>query len=301
MEWAIIGAPWVAVGALGAGVAVWSIAQGVAAPRLGRWWIGAFALCLSMAVLASSVGWRAEWLSVESLRVGLGGALLLLAGLVAARAARALGRADALIAAVPRPLEEGLAECRRTGRPVSGAFVGRLGADDQVTSPSGVVCAFYRAQVREAGERRRGALLTSDEAMSARIWLNGQGAQVAVAAAPRWIFAGESVRRCLVAQRLVLPPFRALAHEAIPTDAVAHEQLARLGEPCVAVGALVANGHGGYQLQAEGGGPASLVIGAEVAGWGRALRRRAWLGLAASAGLVIAAARLMTAAGPAIF
>src|SRR6185369_12274150 len=111
--------------------------------------------------------------------------LLGLAAGLALLGSKARLRADALRGLAPRTIDEAVAELRAGREPGWGVYQGRLGASEPVTSPGGVVCAFYDAELRSSGEQgRKGPLLSQERAYAMLITVRGERAEAAVSFAP---------------------------------------------------------------------------------------------------------------------
>ena len=260
-------------------------------PRAPLAWLGLLVGCLALVGLRQGVG----PFMVMAPRVfgqGLGAALLVAAAALAVLASRIRVRADALRSEAPRGLDEGVEALRRGEAPRWGVYRGRLAASDQVTSPGGVVCAFYEAEVRgEKAEGGRGSLLSLERAYAPVLQMRGEKTQAALSFSPRLLLAPLCVRSCLVGIPAELGPgLDAPVEGAPPEKALSYERVGKLGEECLVVGELrpgpVA---GGYELRGRQGGPAMVILGNSGETTGTQLARRAW-GLFAAAGVLTVAA-----------
>jgi hypothetical protein len=186
-------------------------------------------------------------------------------------------------------------ELRNGGRPIQGIFSGRIGADGEVTSPGGVVCAFYEATVREAGGRGgTGAILSRERAAGSLLRIRGERAHAAVAFSPAHAFAPEEARRCTVPGRLALATGEGAAEGDPPMEAVSHERVGRIGHSCFALGQLErGDAPGSYVIRGIGGGPAALFVAVSHAALRREWMLRSWATYAGAAALTAAAAWLL--------
>jgi hypothetical protein len=173
---------------------------------------------------------------------------------------------------------------------------GRLGASEEVTSPGGVVCAFYDAEVRLAGVLGRpGPLLSRERAWSSLVLVRGEQVEAAVSVTPASLLAPVQVRRCSSVGSLVAVDVA--SGEVPPPEAFSHERVGKLGEVCLVVGEVAPGpAPGTWRLQGPRGGPATLVVGEEYEDGlpsAREMARRGWLLVAASAVLCAASAFLL--------
>lgn len=263
-------------------------------PRWPLLWFGVLATVSMLwvtGVVPSPVAFPKDGLSQ-----GLGFVLLGLAAALAVWGSRARLRADTLRGSAPQNLDEAI-EALRTGRsPGWGVYRGRLGASDQVTSPSGVVCAFYEAELRSVGDQgRKGALISQDRGHALVITLRGERSEAAVSYAPSTTMAPVRVLRCQTNPQLVEPAAGELAEGQPVEEVLSYERVGKLGETCLVVGELQRGpAPGSYVLRGQQGGPAMLVLGNETLGTGHALARRAWSCFAAAGALSVAAAFVLS-------
>lgn len=263
-----------------------------------RWPLWPFALGGLAAFLAALLTGHAlgtEWLSAQVLLKGLGVAVLVGAALLAFLGSRARARATLLLARAPLGLDEAIDRVRAGKPPPPGVFAGRIGSSDQVASPGGVVCALYEAELRELSHRGvKGALLSLERAGSPVVYVKGERCRAKVAFAEGSLWAPVRERRCRLNGRLSVADGSALASGAPPIDAVSHEKVAKLGEPCVVVGRLTRGiAEGTYVIKGPRGGPALIALGEEIARAGKRLFARAWILFIASAALCVLAAWLI--------
>jgi hypothetical protein len=224
--------------------------------------------------------------------------IVLLAGAagMALLGSRARLRADTLRGTAPKSLDEAIQELRAGRSPGWGVYRGRLGASEQVTSPSGVVCAFYEAELRSMGDQgRKGALISQDRGYALVITLRGERSEAAVSFAPSTTLAPVRVLRCQTDPRLVEPEAGELAEGQPVEEVLSYERVGKLGETCLVVGELQRGpSPGSYVLRGRQGGPAMLVLGNETQGTGHELARKAWGLFAAAGGLSVAAAFVLS-------
>ncbi|XXF74932.1 hypothetical protein P2318_17820 [Myxococcaceae bacterium GXIMD 01537] len=284
MEPRLVLAPLFGMGLAGLVVLAFSIGRRDAlasAARLPLAWFALLAVGLMLVASGALTGEPLAWVSGET--VCKAGALLLvvMAAGLALLGGRARARAVTLVGSAPVAVDEAVAALRQ-GRPVGwGVYRGRLGATQTLTSPGGVACAFYDAEVRAVmPDGSRGPLLSTEKGCSEFVLLRGERTEVPVCVDARAVMAPVRIHRC---------------EEAHPLEALSWERVGRLGEPCLVVGELRPGpAQGSYVLRGAKGGPAMLVLGGEALGSGEVLARRAWR-MFAAAGALSAAAVLVLA------
>lgn len=267
----------------------------------GRWQTWPFAwglmLVLGAGFLLSHTGLGpAEWLQAEAALNALGAVVLAVALGVGLFATRMRRRADALVSLAPQDVDEAVAAIRARGEPIRGLFEGRLGSDEEVTSPGGLVCAFYEAEVRErAAAGQKGTLLSSEQGAGSTIQLRGDRVDVVVPFSLASTFAPVNVRRCTVVGSLVSEDGRSYADGAIPTQADSHEKIGRIGERCLVIGELRrAGAPGNYEVRGHDGGAPVVIIGQDPLEVGRQLAAKTWRLFGVAAVMVAASAFLLT-------
>ncbi|MFL5349673.1 MAG: hypothetical protein ACJ8AT_33165 [Hyalangium sp.] len=290
-------APLYAAGLSGLVVLAFAFGRKDARTFLPRWplaWFGLLAaVCL---VLISDYVPAAFKVSMDVMGRGAGLVLLGLAAGLALLGSRARLRADALRGSAPRSIDEAVAELRAGRQPGWGVYRGRLGASEPVTSPGGVVCAFYDAELRSTGEQgRKGPLLSQERGFSLLITVRGERTEAAVSFSPSTTLAPVRVSRCQTDPRLVEPEANELAQGKPVEEVLSYERIGKLGESCLVVGELQPGpAQGSYVLRGKQGGPAMLVLGTEGAGTGSELARRAWGFFSAAGALSVAAAFVLS-------
>jgi hypothetical protein len=255
-------------------------------PRWPLAWFGLLAVACAAVALSGGVTVPA-WVPTESLGRAAGVSLLVAAVGLASLGSRAWGRAEGLRAGTPRELDDAVAALRAGQAPGWGAYRGRLAASQQVTSPGGVVCAFYEAELRGvSADGSKGPLLSVERGYAPVVTLRGARVEVGVEFSPRLLLAPVRVRRC--GQR---PDPCVLVTESRPEEAaLSYERVGKPGEECLVVGELCEDAEGTYVLRGREGGPAMVVLGKEGLGTGAVLARRAWSLFTAAGALTVAAA-----------
>jgi hypothetical protein len=192
-----------------------------------------------------------------------------------------------LASCTPSALDGAALELERDGRPVVGIFSGRIGADVAVTSPSGAVCAFYGATLREGGAQDgKGAIVSRQRASGALLWIRGERTHAALAFSPTQVFAPEEARSALAAVRT--------GSDATGVEVVSHERVGRIGESCFALGRLErGDAPGSWVIKGVSGGPAAILIGVSHVALGRKWMLRSWAYYGAAAVLTCAAAWIL--------
>jgi hypothetical protein len=145
-----------------------------------------------------------------------------------------------------------------------------------VTSPGGVVCAFYDAELRLIGLRGEpGRLVARERGASLPLELRGLSESVRVRFSPARAAAPMSIRRVLV-------PLEPEAGE-IPADGereavevLSWESVGKLGTRALVLGKLEADRRGGWRLVGILGGAAPVVLPSEQEPAARAWRSEAW-------------------------
>ena len=286
------------------GVLAPAFAAGLGALGMAAWWLGRraawmpggvafrfvfalFALCC-LCTASSLAGSPARLLlPVASV------ALLGTAAFLAVRGARLRSRAEVLQALAPQDVDEAVAVLPRAGKP--GVFRGRLAARGAVTSPAGLVCAFYESELRAYEPEGKGTLLTQERAQAALVCLRGERHEAVLSFSPSALLAPVEPRRCSASASMASMDPRVLAGAEPVAEATSHERVGRIGEPCLVVGRLVPGlAKGRYALHGLQGGPALLVLGTDAEAAAAQLARRAWALIAGSAALTVSAAFLLS-------
>jgi hypothetical protein len=263
-------------------------------PRLPLLWFGLLA-AVTLALITDSVP-AAVQVSLDGAGRSVGFGLVGLAAGLALLGSRARLRADALRGSAPRSIDEAVAELRAGKEPGWGVYEGRLGASEPETSPGGVVCAFYDAELRSTGDQgRKGPLISQEKAYALLITVRGERAEAAVSFSPSTMLAPVRVLRCQTDARLVEPEAGELVQGRPVEEVLSYERVGKLGEHCLVVGELQRGpAPGSYVLRGKQGGPAMLVLGTEGSGMGQKLARRAWGFFCAAGALSVAAAFVLS-------
>jgi hypothetical protein len=308
--WRILLAPLYAMCLMALVVAAFTFGRRDAAARPWRLplvWFGLLAVgsfCMALQ-FPGGPGWV---LSAEAATRAGGAVLLVVAAGLAVRGSRARWRADLMRASVPRSLDEAVAALRAGGTPGWGVYRGTLDATDVLTSPGGVACAFYEAEVREVAEDgRKGSLLSCERACSSVLVLRGERVRASVRFSPSSLMAPVEVRRCRALPGTVPASWYEEAPEtgtglqmreaSDGPEALSWERVGATGETCLVVGELRRGlAEGAYELCGRKGGPALVVLGPEAPVTGGTLARRAWTHFAAAGALSVAAALVLSRA-----
>lgn len=260
------------------------------------WAFGGVAIVV-LAFLSSRIGLGpARWVNVDAALRALGVVGLVAAGIIGWWASRQRKQGEGLLSSSPRALEEAVTEVRRDGGAVRGVFAGRIVSEEEVTSPGGVVCAFYEAQVRQTtGDGRKGTLLSTERAASNVMWLRGERVQALVSFSLESAHAVEEVRKCTFTSRLAMNGDHALADGDGATEATSFEKVGRKGEKCLVLGELRPGPKpGSYIVRGLTSGAATVILSGDAMPLARAILRKAWMAYAASAVLTLLAAWLLT-------
>ena len=153
---------------------------------------------------------------------------------------------------------------------------GRLGASGVVTSPGGVVCAFYEAELRLVGERGEpGRLVARERAASLPLELRGLRKSVRVRFAATRAAAPVSIRRVLVPIEHETDEVPAEGQRA-SVELLSWESVGKLGARALALGKLEPDRDGGWRLVGIAGGAAPVVLPTEQHSAAAAWRSEAW-------------------------
>ncbi|MBZ4419841.1 hypothetical protein [Myxococcus sp. RHSTA-1-4] len=276
--------------------------------RLPLGWFGLLAVGSCCVALQFPDG-ATPVLSAEAVARAGGAALLIVAAGVAVRGARARSLSDPLRVSAPMSLDEAVASLRMGGTPGWGVYQGTLDAAEVLTSPGGVPCAFYEAEVREVAEDgRKGPLLSRERAYAPVLVLRGERVRASVRFAPSSLVAPVEVRRC----RALPGTGPASWYEEVPAlgagiqaqveatepEVLSWERVGTVGGPCLVVGELRRGpDEGSYVLCGRDGRPALVVPGPETPATGGTLARKAWKHFAAAGALSMAAALVLYRVG----
>jgi hypothetical protein len=291
-------APLYAAGLSALVIAAFTFGRKDARAFMPQWPLAWFGLLAAISLMvASNYGLVSLGMPLESTAgrgVGLG--LLGLAAGLALLGSKARLRADTLRGSAPRSIDEAVEELRAGRTPGWGVYRGRIGASEQMTSPGGVVCAFYDAELRTVGPQgRKGALISQEKAYALVITVRGERTEAVVSFTPSAMLAPLQVRRCLTDPRLTEPEAGELAAGRPVEEVLSYERVGKLGEPCLVVGELHKGpAPGSYVLRGLQGGPAMVLLGQERMGSGQQLARRAWGLFSAAGALSVVAAFVLS-------
>jgi hypothetical protein len=167
---------------------------------------------------------------------------------------------------------------------------GRLGSTGEVTSPGGVVCAFYESELRLVGERGEpGRLVARERASSLPLELRGLRLSVRLRFSPARAAAPVSIRR------VVIPVDREADQvpaegEGSGVEVLSWESVGKLGARALALGKLEPDRAGGWRLVGIAGGAAPVVLPTEQESAADAWRSEAWRWSGVAAPLAVLAA-----------
>jgi hypothetical protein len=167
---------------------------------------------------------------------------------------------------------------------------GRLGSPGEVTSPGGVVCAFYEAELRRVGERGApGRLVARERAVSLPLELRGLRTSVRLRFSPTRAAAPVAIRRVLVG--IEQGPDEVPAEGDPPTvELLSWESVGKLGARALALGKLERERDGRWRLVGIAGGAAPVVLPTEQESAAAAWRSEAWRWSGVAAPLAVLAA-----------
>jgi len=167
---------------------------------------------------------------------------------------------------------------------------GRLGSPGEVTSPGGVVCAFYEAELRRVGMRGEpGRLVARERAVSLPLELRGLRTSVRLRFSPTRAAAPVAIRRVLVG--LEQGSDEVLAEGDPPAiELLSWESVGKLGARALALGKLEQERSGGWRLVGVAGGAAPVVLPTEQESAAAAWRSEAWRWSGVAAPLAVLAA-----------
>jgi hypothetical protein len=293
MDFRLAFAPLYAAGLSALVLAAFSFGRKDARASTPQWplaWFGVLAVAFALVALREGVG-PLQWVSPGTFGNGMGFGLLVAAAGLAVVGSRVWRRADTLRAEAPRSIDEGVAALREGRSPGWGVYRGRLVSSGQVTSPGGVVCAFYEAELRGVmPDGSKGPLISMARAYAPVLQVKGERAEAAVSFSPKLLLAPMRIRRCQMGNPLSETGTGVPAEGAKVEEALSYERVGKLGEECLVVGELRQGPMPGvYELRGKQGGPAMVILGNACEGTGTVLARRAWRLFAAAGGLTVAA------------
>ena len=167
---------------------------------------------------------------------------------------------------------------------------GRLGSRGEVTSPGGVVCAFYEAELRRVGERGEpGRLVARERAVSLPLDLCGIRTSVRLRFSPTRAAAPVCIRRVLVGIEQEQEEVPA-AGDPPSVELLSWESVGKLGARALALGKLERERDGGWRLVGIAGGAAPVVLPTEQEAAAAAWRGEAWRWSGVAAPLAVLAA-----------
>lgn len=153
---------------------------------------------------------------------------------------------------------------------------GRLGARGEVTSPGGVVCAFYDAELRLIGAPGEpGRLVAHERAASVPLELLGLHRSVRIRFSPARAAAPVSIRRVLVPVEHDVREVPAEGQTEL-VEVLSWESVGKLGARALALGRLEPDRGGGWRLVGVAGGAAPVVLPTEQDSAAAAWRSEAW-------------------------
>ncbi len=262
-------------------------------------WPGAAAACAAVAMTwaVSEPGQGpGAWLSGKAATMVVGLALAAAAAALAALGNRQRRCAELMLSTAPVPIDEGAREARQARRPRPGLYRGRLATAEPVSSPGGVVSAFYEAEVRrKTGDGTRGSLLTRDRSSAPDVALRGERVEVAVDLGRSELLGPVRPRECRVTPVDGLALLRQAERGEPPADAVSLERVGKVGARCLIAGQLDPGPAGQLRLHAPAGSPALVVLEGDGLAYGRSFRWKAWALFAASAAVCAASAACLAA------
>jgi hypothetical protein len=297
MELRVLIAPFYAAALCGLCVAAVGFARSKAKEAWLHWPMAlAGMVAIFSAFVASRFGLLPEtWIGLATLQKLLGLVALVAAAVLAFQASRERARAERLLATAPLGVDEAVERFRAGELAEERLFQGRVGAAGQVTSPGGVVAAFYAAELRQVeSDGAKGALLNAESNQASVVYLRGERAQAQVSFDPRQVQGPVQIRRCQVAGSMASTLGVAVVEGDVPSEALSYERVGKLGEPCVVLGRLARGPvEGSYRLTGSGG-CALVLMGTDPVAVARGLAGRAWRRFGLSAALCVASAFLLS-------
>ena len=168
---------------------------------------------------------------------------------------------------------------------------GRLGSSGEVTSPGGVVCAFYDAELRLVGERGEpGRLVARERAASTPLELRGLRWSVRVRFSPSRSAAPVCIRRVLVPVEHDAGEVPVAGEQPV-VEVLSWESVGKLGARALALGKLERDRRGEWRLVGIAGGAAPVVLPSEQESAAAAWRNEAWRWAGVAMPLAVLAAR----------
>ncbi len=217
---------------------------------------------------ATPAGWVLRW----ALGVAAGGGCIA-AGWTAGQLWR---HAELLRFAHPCTVDEAinLPAWERDGRWL--LLDGRLGSSGAVTSPGGVVCAFFDAELRLIGPRGEpGRVVARERAASLPLELRGLRKSVGLRYSSTRAAAPVCIRRVLVPIERERGEVPAEGEQPL-VEVLSWESVGKLGARALALGKLERDRGGGWRLVGIAGGAAPVVLPTEKESAAAAWRSEAW-------------------------
>ena len=167
---------------------------------------------------------------------------------------------------------------------------GRLGSSGEVTSPGGVICAFYEAELRLVGERGEpGRLVARERAASVPLELRGLRQSVRLRFSAARAAAPVAIRRVLVPVERDADEVPAEGEQPA-VEVLSWESVGKLGARALALGKLEQDRDGSWRLVGIAGGAAPVIFPAEQESAAAAWRSEAWRWSGVAAPLAVLAA-----------
>ena len=167
---------------------------------------------------------------------------------------------------------------------------GRLGSSGEVTSPGGVICAFYEAELRLVGDRGEpGRLVARERAASVPLELRGLRQSVRLRFSAARAAAPVAIRRLLVPVERDADEVPAEGEQPA-VEVLSWESVGKLGARALALGKLEQDRDGSWRLVGIAGGAAPVVLPAEQESAAAAWRSEAWRWSGVAAPLAVLAA-----------
>jgi hypothetical protein len=159
-----------------------------------------------------------------------------------------------------------------------------------VTSPGGVICAFYEAELRLVGERGEpGRLVARERAASVPLELRGLRQSVRLRFSAARAAAPVAIRRLLVPVERDADEVPAEGEQPA-VEVLSWESVGKLGARALALGKLEQDRDGSWRLVGIAGGAAPVVLPAEQESAAAAWRSEAWRWSGVAAPLAVLAA-----------
>src|SRR5205823_5865657 len=166
-----------------------------------------------------------------------------------------------------------------------------IGSKGQVTSPGGIVGAFYEAELRALPPGGgKGSLLSKEQGASHSTYLRGDRHELLFDISHADLEGPLAMRRCRALSPFEFASDPALSGPVPSIEAVSYERVGKLGEGCFIVGRVRKHPGRGVELIGAPMVPPLLLLNAEPVALARRFAKRAGIAFACAVALCAASA-----------